>query len=299
MSEMTETQEIQEEQDAELYVPLDAFTLKVLEQCPPSMADQKGSDLHFKAIFYGDFGTWKTTTSCRFGRTLILSQDPGWKVYKNHPELEGLVDPRPFVGYRQLEAYTKAIIARHPDFVQYDTFVIDTLSGIQEEYVDSVLRGSSLDKKTRPVFTPNSKEARINLPLTELPGRDDYHLAKNVLRPTIRALNTKAPVNVIYITHEREPSEEELSKKSGPKYKRPSVTEALFYIVARDVDLLGHFEQSGDDPATISFRRLPGIVAKSRILELNGKKIPATALPECIRRWQNGERIFPEKEKKS
>lgn len=256
--------------------------------------------LFYKGIHFGDFGTWKTVTSCRLpprkadpdkytiGKTFILAQDPGWASYKNHPELSGLVTPQIYLGYRHLEALTEAFYHQIPPYDGYDTFLLDTFSGIQEDYVDTVVRSLTVNKDTRPRFTvkPNEGALAEDVPVRELPGNDDYHAVKNILRPIINKLMA-APVNVIFIAHEREPNDQDKSKTTL-KYARPSLTESVFKVAARGVHCIAYFEATDAEKTRVNVSLVPRPkrVAKSRIKSLEGKIVSPEDFPRFIYQWQ-------------
>lgn len=251
---------------------------KILQKMPAPLTDGDAT-MFLKAIIFGDFGTGKSTMSFRLGKTLVLAADPGWVIKQNHRELD--VTVLEYGGFRQLEALASAFKVQDPRYSMYDTFVIDTISELQEDYVDLIVKSTEPPRaSTRNRFTmkPNS-----DMTLPELPGFDDYHAAKNVLRPTFRDLN-KAPVNVIYIAHDREPNEM-AGKVQRDKAVRPNLTESAFKVLARQVHTIG-FTTVEDDDYNISFRNGKGIIAKSRIGAINGKTIRQNDFARVIEQWQ-------------
>lgn len=257
---------------------------KILQKMPPYL-NASDFPLFLKAIIWGDFGTGKSTMSYRFGRTLVLAADPGWVVKENHSELN--VEVLDYLGFRQLEALADAFYVQDRRYREFDTIVVDTIPEIQEDYVDTIVKSTTPPRaSTRNVFSMKPGVDDITLP--ELPGFDDYHAAKNILRPSFRTLN-KAPVNVIYIAHEREPNEM-ADKKSRDRSVRPNLTESCFKVLARQVHTIGFTEveeSDGESEYLISFRMgYKRTVAKSRIGALNGKTIPQNDFGRFIERWQ-------------
>lgn len=252
---------------------------RILNEMPPPMTD-KDATLFLKALVFGDFGTGKSVMSFRLGKTLVLAADPGWVVRENHSELD--VTPLEYGGFRQLEALADAFYVQDPRYSMYDTFVIDTISELQEDYVDSIVKSADPPRaETRNKFT---MKPGANITLPELPGFDDYHAAKNVLRPSFHKLN-KAPVNVIYIAHDREPNEM-AGKKSRDKSVRPNLTESAFKVLARGVHTIG-FTEVDDGDYLITFRMgYKGTISKSRIGSINGKTIKQNDFARFIERWQ-------------
>lgn len=238
---------------------------------------------YLKAVIYGDAGKHKTVTACSLGKTLLLAADPGWISVKNHPDIWKNVKVMQFLGFRQLETLAVALYHQTPPFDQYDTFVIDTLAFIQEDYVDALLRAGKFNKDTRPKFIIKDQKAADDLVLEEIPGLDDYHAAKNILRGPCRTL-MKSPLNVIFLAHEREPSREELANRI--RLLRPDVTEALYKIIYRDAHLVGRTYKDDKGNRIIDFNGSNIQAAKSRITVLNDRKIYAEQFPKAIKKWQ-------------
>lgn len=238
---------------------------------------------YLKAILYGDFGKHKTVTASSLGKTLVLAGDPGWVSIKNHPDIWKNVTVLPFVGFRQIDALSLALYHQFGEYADYDTFVVDPLALVQENYVDDLLRAGKFNKDTRPTFTVTNPKAGEDLVVKELPGRDDYHAAKNVLRDPCRTLMA-APLNVIFIAHERDPSEDEIKK--GNRRLRPDVTEALYKVVSRDVHLIGRTFVNNSKQRVVDFNGTERQAGKSRIAILNDKQILAEQFPKAIKKWQ-------------
>jgi AAA domain len=250
-----------------------------LTKMPKPMFDPPA---YLKAIIYGDFGTAKTVTCSTLGRTLVIAGDPGWVSIKNHPDIWKNVTVLPFAGFRQLETLAIALYWQYEEWAEYDTVVIDPIALVQEDYVDDLLRAGKYNKDTRPQFQVTDEKAAADLVIKELPGLDDYHAAKNVLRSPCRDL-MKAPLNVIFIAHEREPTREE--EKRGTKNVRPDVTEALYKVISRDVHLIGRTSTESRQ-RIIDFQGTSRQAAKSRIALLNDRQIIVEDFPKAIKKWQ-------------
>lgn len=256
---------------------------KMAKLPPPLTAED--SPKYLKALLYGDLGTGKTVAACRLdGATAILAADPGWVSVYNHPKELTDITPLPYQGFGHLETLAEAFFFQEPPYDQYDNFIVDTASAIQEDYLDALIRGAKPPKETRIEFTVTDRRV-IDPPI--LPGMDDYHAVRNILRPTIMRL-MQAPVNVILLAHEREPSEfQSAQTKKKSKYRiRPNLTETLFLSTARPMHLIGYTERNGDK-YTIDFATDSDVVSKSRLWNLNGKKIPGQAFGDAIRQWKN------------
>ena len=103
------------------------------------------------------------------------------------------------------------------------------------------------------------------------------------MRGPIKTL-IKAPCDVHFIAHLREPSMMDVQK--GKLVRRPTLTETVFKLVAREVSLMGLMERNGTK-RTIQFMTDKKTVSKSRIKELDDKTIDADTLPQIIQEWKN------------
>jgi GTPase SAR1 family protein len=256
------------------------------------VSDEFGEDFKYlKAVLFGDPGVGKSTLAAAFGETLFLAADPGWVSTQNHVNLKGHVTPMQYRGYQHFNAMTIAVYEKldlgETNFKKFDTIVIDTLDEIVADVVDSLVIGFERGRGSdRPDFTPRqgALSERQTLPSFDLPGRTDYHAARNLLRGPLRRLMA-AQVNVIILTHEREPSEEEMKKKDTIKTTRPSLTDGIYKVVSNHTHVLGHMERDADS-RTITFLKDKRNAAKSRIYALDGKKIPTEDFPKYVARWQ-------------
>jgi GTPase SAR1 family protein len=273
-------------------MPLDTSQMDLLDS-PEFINDEFGPNFKYiKALFYGDYGVGKTVLASSFGETLFLAADPGWVSATNHKGTRENVTPVQYRGYKHFNALTIALAERVKtktrDFGAYKTFVIDTLDEIVADVIDSVVEGYDRGKgNDRPEFDARvgALPARKTLPDFDVAGRTDYHVVRNLLRGPLRRLMS-APVNVIILTHEREPTEEEKKKKDTLKILRPSLTDSVYKVVANHAHLLGHMTREGE-VRKISFIRDRTVAGKSRIAELDGKTILAEQLPKFVARWQN------------
>lgn len=244
-------------------------------------------ELFFKGVLYGEFGVRKTSTAlrCMENKAVLLHADRGWQIIHNHPDefpLEKVV-PVEYQGLSQVKAILEAIAGNEPPFDGVDLVIPDTLSQMQEEYVDFLLANTKYTGNYREKAVPNPGVR--NFEATEIPGMPDYHLARNKLRPVVNAL-VKAPLNVIFLAHVREPGPVE--RANGKIERRPNITEALYKVVARDATFIGYMTK--DDKKgeyKVDFEPKNTQSAKSQILELADKKIDSELLPEYLRKWRN------------
>jgi len=245
---------------------------------------------YLKACFYGEFGTGKTVLAARCGRpntrTLFIAVDPGWVSLKNHPEITD-IDIVEYQGLKHVATIARAIKEGHSRYKDVGLVIVDTLSEIQENYVDFLAEKATWSKDSRPVAIIKDDNGR---PQNEvIPGMDDYHLARNKMRPIVRDL-CKAPVDVIFTAHLREPGPMDKQMTGGTstplRERRPTLTEKLYLVVARECHLLGFMEREGNK-RTIQFETTKTVSAKSRIKELDGRKVTAEELPQIIQKWRD------------
>jgi hypothetical protein len=258
---------------------------KELNELRNAVTDKE--ELLYKGCIYGEFGTRKTTTALRCSETkaVLLHADRGWQVIHNHPDEfpADRVIPVTYQGLSQVKAIIEAIKEGEPPFDGTDLIVLDTLSQMQEIYIDFLLANADYGGKFRDSLVP--KPGVKGFEKTEIPGMPDYQLARNKLRPIVNAL-VHAPVNVIFLAHVREPGPMEVAK--GKLEKRPNITEALYKVVARDATFIGYAtKNNAKDEYKIDFEPKNTQSAKSQIPSLTDKKINASDLPEHLNKWRN------------
>lgn len=241
--------------------------------------------LFYKGVLYGEFGVRKTTTALRTmrSRAILLHADKGWNVIRNHPEefTKENVIPMEYEGLSQTKAIVEAVVSNQEPYNDVDLIVLDTISQMQENYIDWLVENFQYAGNFREKATPRSgvKEQAV-----EITGLPDYHLARNKMRPVINLL-VNAPVNVIFLAHTREPSA--MEKAAGKIERRPNVTEAVYKIIARDATFIGYMEKRKDE-YTIDFTPKNTQSAKSQIAALTDKKISVDKFPQILWDWQDG-----------
>lgn len=260
---------------------------KALEANPPEPLGNRTKNV--KVFLYGEYGVGKTINSVSCGvstgkRVLLVRTDTGTDSLYNHPDLLEHTDIVDYKGLSQLTAIAEAIAegltVGGVDYSLYGAVIIDTVSQVQEEYLDWILENFKFTGNHRTVAEPRS--AKLRLQAEEITGLPDYHLARNKMRGPVKAL-IKAPVDVYFIAHLREPSFTDVAK--GKLVRRPTLTETVFKLIAREVSLMGLMERSGSK-REIQFLTDKKTVSKSRIKELDGKTIDADTLPQIIQEWK-------------
>jgi hypothetical protein len=240
-------------------------------------------ELFWKGVLYGEFGMRKTTTALRCGRkrTVLLHADRGWSVMHNHPDEFDLdkVIPIEYRGLSQIDAIREAILEGAEPFQDVDLLILDTVSQMQEIYIDFLLENADYGGKFRDSMVP--KAGVKNFEKTEIPGMPDYQLARNKMRPIVDRL-VKAPINVMFLAHVREPGP--MERANGKIERRPNITEALYKVISRDATFIGYMSKDKGD-YNIDFTPKPTQSVKSQIPELTDKKIKASELPEYLNKW--------------
>jgi hypothetical protein len=245
--------------------------------------------LLFKGILYGEFGTRKTTTAlrCMKNKAVLLHADRGWQVYKNHPDefTDDNVIAVEYQGLSQVKAIVEAIAGQQEPFNGTDLIVCDTISQMQENYIDFILENTDYGGKfrDRPTIKTASRNTVKMSDIPDVPAMVDYHLARNKMRPVIELL-IKAPVNVLFLGHTREPGP--IEKADGKLEKRINVTEALYKVIARDATFIG-LTRREKGKFTVDFEPKNTQSAKSQIPELTDKKIDSSELPDVLKKWSS------------
>lgn len=256
-----------------------------LEAQPPAPLGVR--DRHYNGFLYGEYGVGKTkeAAECVKSHGLIISTDQGYETLFNHEYLVDKFNIMPYDGLSQLNAVAEAVMESATvggiDYSKLDLILVDTVGQVQDDYLDWLMDNYKFGGDSRVRATPTLSGKRDGLTDVEITGLSDYHLVRNQMRHPIRSL-VKAPVNVIFIAHLREPNFMEQSK--GKITKRPLLTETVFKMIARDASWMGLMEKEGTK-RTIQFATDKKQVAKSRITELNDKKIEAENLQKILKNW--------------
>lgn len=260
------------------------LTTKELEALSKTIT--KPDELFYKGVLYGDFGERKTTTAlrCMRKRAILIHADRGWNAILNHPDefrINDNVIPMQYEGLSQIRAIVEAVLNNQEPFNDVDLIVCDTISQMQENYIDFLVENFEIFGREKAVPKRDSKEKEI-LQITGLP---DYHLVRNKMRPVIDLL-TSIPVDVIFLAHVRVPTPMEV--QNGKMMKRPNVTEAVFNVLARNATFIGAMGHSTKDGYYIDFTPKATQCAKSQIEALTDKRIKSSELPEYLTSWKRG-----------
>lgn len=233
----------------------------------------------YKGFHYGEYGTAKTVTAGKLSRTkfLVVVTDNGWTSLDNHPDLVDRFDIVPYDGLSQLT--TLAEWSYESDF-PYDLIHLDTVSQMQEEYLDFLLEEISWSQN----FREKSQARRKGAEVVEVPGRADYHVTRNKMRGPIKAL-VKAPVDVVFSAHLREPTEDEKAK--GILVRRPTLTQTVYSLIAREASVMAFFERTKTQGIQIVCETDKKQVAKSRIKSLDNRTVSVDEFVSAIHDWKD------------
>lgn len=247
-----------------------------------------GTNRNYKGVLYGEFGMRKTTTAvrCMQHKCILIYADPGWHVVKNHPDEfdEGNVVPVRYEGLSQIRSILTAIQEGIEPFAGADLIVIDTISQVQENYIDFLLENAQYGGNYREKASAKpGKKLEDGEREIEIPGMPDYHLARNKIRPVVTAL-TEFPIDVIFLAHTREPSP--IEKAAGKIEKRPNITEALYKVISRNATFIGYMEKDKNKEYTVTFAPTKTLSAKSQVPSLTDQTINSSDLPSHLADWK-------------
>jgi hypothetical protein len=234
---------------------------------------------YYKGFHYGEYGTTKTVTAGKISRVrfLVVATDNGWTSLDNHDELLDKYDVVPYNGLSQLREIAEW---SYEDDFPYDLVHVDTISQIQEEYLDFLLDEISWSQN----FREKSQAKRKGAETVEVPGRADYHVTRNKMRGPVKEL-IKAPVDVVFSAHLREPTDDEKSK--GILIRRPTLTQTVYSLIAREASVMALFERTKDNGIQIKCETDKKQVAKSRIKSLDGKTVNVEQFVKSIHDWKD------------
>lgn len=240
---------------------------------------------YYKGFLYGEYGVGKTVFAAKLARRkiLLVHVDRNYQSVLNHPEVLDKVVFQPYTGLSQLAAIADAITEKAViggfDYGEIDIVAIDTISQIQEEYLDWLFENYQWKGNLRESATPSPGSER-GLKALETLGRPDYKVVRDAMRGPVKKL-IKAPVDVLFIAHLREPNATDTTIT-----RRPTLTEATFKLIAREVNFIG-FMQAKKGERTIQFEADPKTVAKTGIKELNAT-LSADETVKILHNWKDG-----------
>lgn len=236
----------------------------------------------WNGFLYGEYGVGKTIVSSRLVRKsgLIIATDIGTNSLWNHPDLLDKIKVVPYNGLSHLTAIATAVEEKYEEYADVDLIIVDTISQIQEEYLDWLNDNYTFAGNMREKATP--RPGTQGLKAEEIIGLGDYNLARRNMSSPIKKL-VKAPVNVMFLAHLREPTFMEQAK--GKLVRRPSLTETVFKLIAREASFLGLMEREGKK-RTIQLKTDKKTVSKSQIKELDDTVVTDDEFVQILQEWE-------------
>lgn len=224
-----------------------------------------------RALFYGDFGSGKTTTAlhCIEKKGIWITTDSAWVVIDKYPELKDKVIRFPFTGFSQIRSFCEAKDEGIEPWASADTLIWDTATGSIESTINYFLN-------TLPVFNDQRHK--------DVPSWTHYGIVQRKLRDTVDVLS-KSQYNVIYLGHIREPNEQDREKKRFAI--RANAPEASYNIIAREVQLVGWlYKENRGDKRKIQFEGTLREQAKSQLSTIKEGTYDLDQIPELIKKWK-------------
>ena len=259
---------------------MDAELLKALDANKPTSLSE--TTAYLKAFIYGDWGTGKTVLACSSGKRtlLITSGDGGESALYDYPEYRDNTSVVRSQGLSHVKAIFKAIEEGHKDYKDYGVVVIDTISSLCDQYLKNMVDNYNVNKDrhvAKPKLTGKSFEAE---------GMGDYKFLASHMRD-LAPVSIAAPVDVIWLSHEREPSFTDEAK--GIYLTRPKMPEKSADAVAECCHVVGCLEKKrkgGKVQRTIKFEGSDRLAAKSRIKSLDDKTIDVGEFWKLVEQWR-------------
>jgi hypothetical protein len=236
----------------------------------------------WNGFLYGEWSVGKTIVTGRLVKKkgLFITTDSGSDSFFNHPDLLDKIQVVPYSGLSQLTAIGQASKEGYGEYADYDLICCDTVSQMQEEYLDWLNDNYTFGGNMREKATPRPGSGIRDS--EEIIGLGDYNLARRNMSTPIKTL-VKAPVNVMFLAHLREPTFMEQSK--GKLVRRPTLTETVFKLIARESTFMGLMEREGKK-RTIQFKTDRKTVSKSQIAELDDKIVTDDEFVQTLREWE-------------
>lgn len=259
---------------------MDAALLKELSKYAPVQVGERRA--YINALIYGDWGVGKTSLACSSGRnTLIVSSgDGGESVLRNNNQDPSKISIVQCQGLSHIKAIFNAVIEQHSDYKHYEVLVIDTISSICDQYLRNLVDNYTI-AKDRTTAKPKTTGQ-----VMETSGQGDYKFLTSHIQD-LAPVSTAVPADVIWLSHEREPSWADQEK--GNYLTRPKIPEKSADAIAEVCTLVGNLEkkkQGKDVKRTLNFNGSDRLAAKSRIASLEGKTIDVNDFWKQVEMWR-------------
>lgn len=260
---------------------MEAELLKALDAARPKPLGEQTK--YVKAFLYGDWGVGKTAVACSSGKRtlLITSGDGGESTLFDYPDYRDKVHVIRSHGISHIKAILKASEEGHEDYKDYEVIVIDTISSVCDQYLKNMVDNYNVNKDrhtAKPKGVGKSLEAE---------GMGDYKFLAAHMRD-LAPVSIAAPVDVIWLSHEREPSFTDEAK--GVYLTRPKMPEKAADAVAECCHVVGCLEKvrKGNKVVrTLKFEGSNRLAAKSRIKSLDDTTIDVEKFWPLVEEWRN------------
>jgi hypothetical protein len=229
-----------------------------------------------RACLYGDFGQGKTTLAGKLvevlgGKTLHLTTDSAWTVLLGNPALQGKLDRVQYKSYGTGTTFghLQDIALAYGDAEFYQNLIWDTTG----QSIEIAVRHWTKVKKFSDQRDP------------EVASWTHYGLVRNKLADALTILKA-TQLNIIYIFHERSPSEEEIKK--GKIMVRPSSPEKAYMEVAQECNLVARcFKERRGEEYLVQTEGTTTEAGKSQIPTIPQTTFKPDDLPKLLKQWRD------------
>lgn len=260
---------------------MEAELLKALNANEPKSLSEQAK--YIKALIYGDWGVGKTVLACSSGRRtlLITSGDGGESALYDYPDIRSNIDSVKAMGLSHVKAIFKAIEEKHEDYKDYEVVVVDTISSMCDQYLKNMVDNYTVNKDRH---TAKPKKTGASL---EAEGMGDYKFLAAHMRD-LAPNSIAAPCDVLWLSHEREPSFTDEAK--GVFLTRPKMPEKAADAIAECCHIVGLLERTkkgSQTKRTLKFEGSNRLAAKSRIKSLDDTTIDVDKFWPLVEQWRN------------
>lgn len=223
---------------------------------------------YVRACIYGEFGKGKTVTAGLYNPNAhFFATDGGWASLLNHGMKD--VDIIPYTGLSQLRDY---------ELQEGETYVLDTVSEMVEQYIDLLLEHATWGGRERTPIGSSHEE----LENTSAPAPADYHVTRNKFRPVFRKFLT-GPWDVFMLSHKNAPIEG-LSKNLE---RRPGMPDKVYKAMAQNLNIMAHITNNPGKGFQIDVEGNNLLAAKNQIKSISGKMSPEDFVA-ALQDWKKG-----------
>lgn len=241
---------------------------------PVSTAEQLP---YFRGLIYGDYGHGKTTAAGKIaeaivkqigGKIGIISTDSNWVVLKDNPEIADITYRWAFDGFKQIKVIAKAKREGVEPYKDLSVLIIDTFSTACNKVLNKIVEDIKFPKDQMH---------------KDLPGRTHWRYLSQLVEQLMEELN-ESDLNIIFLTHVREPSEDDLEKKK--KNIRSNMPEASYSWLAQHVQVIGWlYRDKAGNEVKIQFCPTNTEAAKSQVKTIRQTTYLVEEVPKLIAEW--------------